>query len=177
MRYLFVLFVFLLSSSLVSAKDDWQFRPFAGFDAQYGFVKVNSETVNPINSRLRLGSYVYKTVGFEFSYGGIPLHTGEDHGVELSIEQNMAFNLRWESPADKNRGLSAYFLTGYVTNTVQAENFDGTSFDETYQGLNLGLGFKQLYYGHVGVYFEYNYQYFKDDVRISGLAVGMQFEF
>ena len=175
----FFVFGLLVSLAAVSfsKQRDWHFGPYIGFDSQYGFVKADSETFNPVNGRLRLGSYIYKTVGPEIVWGGISLHDDEKFNMELGIDESFAFNIRWESPAEKNRGLSAYFLTGYVTNSVQILNPQGDTVKENYTGANLGIGFKQKYFGWLGIYGEYNYQYFKDDVRISGIAFGMQFEF
>ncbi len=178
MKASFVFWLFLCVAAMGFSKNrDWHFSPYVGFDSQYGFVKADSETFNPINGRLRLGSYLYKTVGPEVVWGGISLHDDEKNNMQLGIEESLTVNIRWESPAEKNRGLSAYFLTGYVTNSVEVVNPQGVSRQENYTGANLGIGFKQNYFGWLGIYGEYNYQYFKDDVRISGIAFGMQFEF
>ncbi len=171
------LVLLLIADLSVAKKDDWHFNPYVGFDTQYAFIKADSDSFNPVNGRFRIGSFFYKTVGIEFVYGGISMSDSTKYNVKVSLPESMTVNLRWESPAEANRGLSAYFLTGYVSNTLDIQNSQGYPGKQKYSGANLGLGLKQTYFNWLGVYCEYNYQYLKDKVRISGVALGMQIEF
>ena len=175
MKHALYLF-FLLLFSKVGVASDWHFNPYFGFDGQYTFIKAGKEEFNPITGRFRLGSYIYKTVGLEATYS-IPLHTDTKFNVDVSMENSYSLNFRWESPPENHQGLSAYILTGYVVNDLQIEDVRGFPGKETYKGFNLGVGFKQKYYNVFGFYVEYNYQYYKDDLRISGISMGGQFEF
>ncbi len=172
-RLIWVMLVFLsgVTSVGVQAKN---IGIYTDVGVMYNRVKVNNGKFYPWSGKIKLGYNFTKNFSIEGQYG-TSFKGDTDQGVSLDLNKAMGAYVRWGS--DTHNNVRLYILLGQSRSVVDFSGNDKHS--ETLDGFSWAIGaeersqkFKSMSYT-----VEYTSFYRKSGQEISGLSLGLRFDF
>jgi hypothetical protein len=169
-KFLAVLFSTVFFSAQASAVEF-----FVGLDGAGTKVEIADVTYNPILAKLRLGAFFQPGIGLELNFSDT-YEVDEVEGLEIGLESHYAAMLRLQSPSEGV--LSAYVNLGYGVTELSTANLGGGSQQvEELESPFFSVGFQKPLntFPSFSYFGEYSRLYDDDDIKISALSIGFQF--
>ena len=147
---------------------------YTDIDVMYNQVKVNNGKFNPWSGKIKLGYNITKNWAVEGQYG-TSFKDDTDQGVTLELKQVMGAYVRWGS--DMHNNVRLYILLGQGRSVVEYTGSE--KHEDTLDGFSWAIGaeersstFKTMSYT-----VEYTSYYHKSGQDVSGLSLGLRFDF
>jgi len=141
----------------------------------YNQVKVNNGKFKPWGAKIKLGYNITKNFAIEGQYGS-SFKDDTDNGVTLDLKQAMGAYIRWGS--DRHNNVRIYILLGQSRSKVDWKG-STTQGSDTLDGFSWAVGAEERSQKVKSMSYtaEYTSFYRKSGQEISGLSIGLRFEF
>lgn len=143
---------------------------------EYQNIDVAGITLNPYTARVKVGAPVSHNFAIEASYAGA-VNDDAVNSLKLEVDQQTSLHIRYQGASSYN-GLTVFLLLGQSWTTLKTSGPYAVP-KEDYKDLSWGIGaedfsrsVKNLYYS-----FQYTRYYENDDLTISGISLGLRYNF
>lgn len=152
------------------------FTLYADLDYMYHDIDVGGTELNPSSVSLKLGVPVTKNVAVEVVYAS-GIEDDKVNALTLEVNEIVGAYFRFHSTM-YGRGTHVYLLAGqaYTTITTTINNVEN---EEDFEDFSWAIGaeeesraIKKFYYT-----FEYNRYYDDDSLNVTGISLGIKYEF
>jgi len=168
--------LFLLAVLLTSnAEADNSTGIYTDVGLMYTQVKVNNGKFKPWGAKIKLGYNITKNFAIEGQYGS-SFKDDSDQGVTVDLKQAMGAYIRWGS--DRHNNVRIYVLLGQSRSKVDWKG-PTTQGSDTLDGFSWAVGAEERSQKVKSMSYtaEYTSFYRKSGQEISGLSIGLRFEF
>lgn len=164
----------LVSFMLISGHAD-ALDFFVGIDGVRTKVEVADVSYNPSLVRARIGALLNSGVGFELNIADT-IKSDDAVGLEVGLESHYAAMLRLQSPYKEV--LSVYVNLGYGVSELSVVDGGAEQLEEL-ESPFFSIGFQRPFeaYPRISYFGEFSRIYEDQNVEISGLSFGYQFNF
>ena len=143
---------------------------------EYQNIGIAGITLNPYTARFKVGASVSHNFAIEATYAGA-VNDDAVNNLKLEVDQQTSLHIRYQGASSYN-GLTLYLLLGQSWTTIKTSGPNAVP-EEDYKDLSWGIGaedfsrsVKNLYYS-----FQYTRYYENDDLTISGISLGLRYNF
>jgi|GEM_PF-3953298 len=167
----------LFASSFLFSVNATAVDYFVGVDAVHTNIKIDNIDYHPTLARLRIGAFFNRGIGLELNLADT-MKADEEDDFSTTLESHYAAILRLQSPSDG--GLSLYVNLGYGVAELLVESTDSALvLEEAIESPSASIGFQKQFVSNskVSYFGEFGRIFQEDDITISGISFGYQYNF
>jgi hypothetical protein len=139
-------------------------------------VDLAGKNLHPYTVRLKAGAPIARGFGIEASYA-TPMNDDGINQLNLDIEQQTSLHVRYQGSQSYN-GVTLYLLLGQTWTTVSTSGPNAIP-DEDFKDLSWGIGAEDYSRSVKNLFYSFQYtRYFEDDdLTMSGISLGLRYNF